>query len=317
MDIGRPRARTLIVAASLALTAADRPILPLAEARWVPEAALEETLIRRPRECLRPPASAAARRTLAVGRAAFAAPLLLGGQAARAGLSCDSCHRNGRGNPVFLFPGLSGAPGTADVTSSLMSAHRGDGTHNPVPIPDLASAHPKVSRDPGKDELRRFIRGLIVEEFDGREPASSVLDALTFYVRSIDPARCKAGSEPITLQGELARVEEATAAARAALDAGDAAAALIALSSARSRLGAIDPRFRLSGLEMSREALARGGRELGALEGQVRNRDPRAPAAIGLWLDTGLPRIAKVLAKERDRSFFAPAVLRGELAARR
>ncbi|MGF7473737.1 hypothetical protein WFJ45_23635, partial [Salmonella enterica subsp. enterica serovar Minnesota] len=70
-----------------------------------------------------------------IGRAAFNSPLLLGGQAARAGLSCASCHRNGRGNPDFHFPGISGAPGTADVTASLLSSHRGDGQFNPKPIP--------------------------------------------------------------------------------------------------------------------------------------------------------------------------------------
>src|SRR5687768_90851 len=71
-----------------------------------------------------------------------------------------------RGNPDFLFPGLSGAVGTADVTSSIMSSHRGDGTINPKPIPDLAGppAERIVSRAAESRALESFIRGLIVEE---------------------------------------------------------------------------------------------------------------------------------------------------------
>ena len=123
------------------------------------------------------PADPAERARIEVGRAAFRTPLLLGGQAARLGLSCESCHANGRGNPAFRFPGLSGAPGTADVTAPLMSARRGDEVFDPRPIPDLA-APGKVARVRGDPALGAFVRGLIVEEFDGREPPPAVLDGL-------------------------------------------------------------------------------------------------------------------------------------------
>ncbi|MEM6586393.1 MAG: hypothetical protein AAF692_11620, partial [Pseudomonadota bacterium] len=43
----------------------------------------------------------ALRDALMTGEALFKAPLLLGGQAAKAGISCHSCHVNGRGNPHF------------------------------------------------------------------------------------------------------------------------------------------------------------------------------------------------------------------------
>jgi tetratricopeptide (TPR) repeat protein len=71
-------------------------------------ASLERALSAEPAECLVEPAGAEARRSVAIGRIAFRAPLLLGGQAARAGMSCATCHRNGRGNPDFLFPGPVG-----------------------------------------------------------------------------------------------------------------------------------------------------------------------------------------------------------------
>src|SRR5215210_5068995 len=176
MDPGK--ARLLILIGSGLLLAADRPPpLRLSEARWLAAGASPESLLREPGECVAWPASPRLNDSVRIGRAAFRAPLLFGGQAARAGLSCASCHRNGRDNPDFHFPGISGAPGTADVTASLLSSHRGDGKFNPKPIPDLAGDPAKriVSREPVKRDLERFIRGLIVEEFDGPEPPTAVL----------------------------------------------------------------------------------------------------------------------------------------------
>src|SRR5829696_3684319 len=165
MDRRKTRPRFLIAAALPLLLAAagDVPELPIKEARWLAPSRLVEGLTTQPAECFQPPKAPVERTSAAIGRVAFRAPLLLGGQGARAGLSCASCHRNGRGNPHFTFPSLSGHPGTADVTSSLMSTTRGDSTFNPKPIPDLAAASFQVSRDADKAELKNFIRGLIVE----------------------------------------------------------------------------------------------------------------------------------------------------------
>jgi hypothetical protein len=137
MDPGRALARFLnaLPLALLLGAAADGPGVPIREARWLAPGAVYQGLTREPSECFARPTDPAERRRAEIGRAAFRTPLLLGGQAARAGLSCASCHRNGRGNPDFLFPGLSGPPGTADITASLMSSHRGDGRFNPKPIP--------------------------------------------------------------------------------------------------------------------------------------------------------------------------------------
>src|SRR5688572_17121534 len=134
--IGSALAAGLALAAALPSGAAAE--LPLRAARWLPQERQAHALTHEPTECLSSSADVQTVRRLAIGRAAFRTSLLLGGQAARAGLSCNSCHRNGRGNPDFQFRGFSGAPGTADVTSSLMSSHRGDGRDNPTPIPDLS-----------------------------------------------------------------------------------------------------------------------------------------------------------------------------------
>ncbi len=308
MDRRRAITRSLIAAAlGLSLAgAADAPALPLREARWLAPGALFTGLTRQPAECLAMPADPAERRRVAVGRIAFGAPLLLGGQAARAGLSCASCHRNGRGNRDFLFPGLSGAAGTADVTSSLMSKKRGDGTINPRPIPDLAGPPAKriVSRDPQGRALERFIHGLVVEEFDGPEPAPAVLDGLAAYVRAIRPEACRGTSAPISL---AARLDEAERAVRLARDS-DPATRRLLLAAARSALGAVDERFRLPGLEAGRSLLRQADGELRAIRAGSNGEEA--------WLRRWHDRKRRLLAQER-RSLFAAPVLRRRLAVSR
>ena len=199
MDQGRARAAILIGAA--ALVAADSPTqLPIRDVRWLAAGVPVERVNELPPECYRPPTELKERRSAEIGRVAFRAPLLLGGQAARVGLSCSSCHRNGRTNPDFHFPGVSGGPGTADVTTSILSSHRGDGTFNPKPIPDLAGDPAKriVTRDRGKRDLAKFIDGLITQEFDGPEPPHKVLDGLAAYVRAIAPSNCGSGEIGVT-----------------------------------------------------------------------------------------------------------------------
>jgi hypothetical protein len=163
----------------------------LAELAWIsPDVDRVAAITQRPRECLASPASPELRSQISHGRIAFESPALLGGAAARGGLSCSSCHVNGRGNPNFFINGVSGAPGTADVTSSLFSKTRGDGQFNPVPIPDLVLRDGTQMKDRTTPEFRAKIRGLIVEEFDGQEPPVEVLDDLIAYMDALRPEAC-------------------------------------------------------------------------------------------------------------------------------
>ena len=294
----------IAAAAGLLLAGAARaPELPIREARWLPPDALLRGLSREPAECLVAPSDARERRSAAIGRIAFRAPLLLGGQAARAGLSCASCHNNGRGNPHFLFPGISGAAGTADVTASLMSRNRGDGTDNPKPIPDLAGPPRKriVAHDRASRALEAFIRGLIVEEFDGPEPPPAVLDGIAAYVRAIRAEGCGGGDVPITLGGRLDQVESALALAADS----DPETRRLLVAAARSTLGAIDERFRLPGLERSRLLLRRADEEL--------RRIRAGSGDLGEWLRLWPERRRRLEAQGR-RSLFSPSVLRREIA---
>src|SRR5690348_7838431 len=267
MDRKQGRTRLLIAAMALLLVgsaAADQ--VPIRDARWLQTRDLAADLTHQPAECLALPSDPALRRSVEIGRIAFRAPLLLGGQAARVGMSCSTCHRNGRTNPDFHFPGLSGAPGTADVTSSIMSEHRGDGIFNPVAIPDLGGDPAKLKQK-GTPNLRNFIHGLITQEFDGHEPPPRVLDGLTAYVNQISPAACKAGaSSPVALDAMLGDVDTAVRLAQETLAAGDQATAIVMLRAARSTLGSIDERFRVPGDGASRDVLQQADSELRAVE---------------------------------------------------
>lgn len=248
MDRSGPRAAGLIAAAlaGLAGLAWGQQAPGLRAERWIaPGSDRVMVLSREPTECLNWPSDAKLRLSVAVGRAAFRDPLLLGGQAARAGVSCETCHRAGRSNPDFHFPGVSGAPGTADVTSSLFSSHRGDGVDNPKPIPDLSveKSQLKVAQDRGSGDLERFIEGLVTQEFDGRPPPAVVLSGLADYVRALDPGACPAeASRPITAQALLADADQSLEAAAALSARGDNAAAQAMVRAARARLFLIDER---------------------------------------------------------------------------
>ena len=195
----------LVVVLAAGAAGAQGREVPLRAMRWLaPKTDAVAALTRAPGECLTPPADPARRLSVEVGRAAFRTPVVLGGQAARAGIACETCHRSGRANPDFLFPGVSGAPGTADVTSSLFSTHRGDGIDNPKPIPDLGGekAKLKIAQAPEAKALEPFIHGLVTEEFDGPEPAPAVLQGLADYVRALSPQACpRAPTTPVTLAG--------------------------------------------------------------------------------------------------------------------
>ena len=233
MGLRRPLAALLSFAA---VAASGSDSVPLREARWIAPQARLEQLSTVDAPCIAEPTP-----DILYGYVAFEDPLLLGGQAARAGLSCASCHRGGRGNPAFVFPGISGDPGTADVTSSLFSRHRGDGTSNPRPIPNLTLTPPKVShQEPG--ELENFIRGQIVEEFDGAEPPPQIVSSMAKFIRALDPAACKP-ARARSFMFDFARYAMAMELAENALRRGDRDVALAMLRAARSRLGLIAERY--------------------------------------------------------------------------
>lgn len=292
-----------LIAAGSALAA--RPAAVPRAAQWTAPGALVAVLSAEPGQCLTMPADPQRARSIAIGAAAFRAPLLLGGQAARSGLSCNSCHRGGHDNPAFSYPGLSGAPGTADVTASLFSSHRGDGVFNPRPITNLSGDKQLLRIAP--DALDPFILGQITEEFDGPTPPPAVLTGLAEYVRALSPAACTA-PVAIDLGGALRHVDAALGNAQILAAAGDGPAARLMVSAARSELGLIDERYALPGLVSRAAPLRRAAAALGEIERRMTADPAGALAALDRWQHSAAAWQAP-LRRSEARSLYNPEVL--------
>ncbi len=306
MDRRWRRARALGLAVAASVTLAADVATPIRAMLWLsPQADPMVAVATEPTECLRLPDDPGRAHAVEVGRAAFRTPTLLGGQAARARLTCESCHRAGRGNPDFQFPGASGPPGTADVTTSLFSSHRGNAMDDPRPIPDLT-----VSRGDRKvpaADLSGFIHGLIVEEFDGPEPSPAVLAGLTAYVLALDPEVCpQTARSRVTLASTLHSARRALMAARIALRQDDRATTLLMIAGARAQLGLVDERY--TGLATQRARLRAADGALADLQAAVRAGHPDAAARLANSL-ADADQLEARLGPSQTRSLFDPARL--------
>lgn len=308
--------RALGVALVLGVTAAAPAAVPIREARWLaPGADRVAVLTTELPECLVMPADAVAARAVEIGRAAFSSPHLLGGQAARAGLSCAACHANGHGNSDFVFPGLSGPPGTADVTSFLVSPRRGNDSFQPRPIPSLYDPPRLADRNPALPALRDFIRGLIVEEFDGPEPADAVLDGLAAYVRALDPGCRAKPRQPVLLAVRIADVDRAARSAMLLLADGDTASAQALLLAARDRLGRIAERFPGTRLAEAHAVVRAQDAQLAAIAARAAADPAGTRAALDRWL-AALPVELRPVTAAAGASLFAPDQVRILVEAR-
>lgn len=220
-----------------------------------------------PVECLNPQQQAADAYQIQVGRAAFSTPALLGGQAARMGLSCNSCHRKGQANPLFFIAGLSSQPGTLDVTHGFFSETREDGVFNPVPLPTLLDVSRKTSFGTIRPQatLEAFIHGVIVDEFAGHEPAPSVMSGLLAYVSALDSQSCNS-TQPVArdLQSDLQFMDELALTMEAAITMQNIPDLTLLVLAAQSRLQDIHVRFQPQPeLQLALEASSRLLRNLG------------------------------------------------------
>ena len=236
---------------------------------WIAPGHEAAALTRQPAACL---GAAATDPAVDTGRALFNAPQLLGGQAARAGISCASCHSNGRRNMHFQLAGISDGPGTADVSASFFSVARGNGRFDPMPIPDLSQPG-RISRDPNSAALERFLRGLIVEEFSGKPPSDAALADLAAYVRAVRPCPDRV-DEPVRLADRLGVFRDTVRSAARATATGDAGTADVLTGSARWQLGLIDERLAPGGHAVARKSLLATSHRLQAL--QAAEASPRA-----------------------------------------
>lgn len=302
---------------------AERPTL--VDLKWLdPDADAVANLTTAPAECLGEPSSLISgvgpppdvdrARRARLGRVAFRSPVLLGGLAARVGISCDTCHRNGHDNPSFHFPGVSGAPGTADVTGAVFSTTRDDGRENPVPIPSLVDAalQPPFGTVLPERDLRSFILTAVVEEFQGEKPSASVTDGLVAYVSALEGKDCPEPLErDVTYASDVTDLLESFDVLVESVERGDRVAGRFVLDSLRAALERVYRRFPAQ-ISTRNELIVRS----------------RSLARLGTRIETtALAETLVLLAAERvqfeetlrrleaheEDSFYSPGVLRRAL----
>lgn len=285
--------------ALLLIAAAPAPAPVLRAQEWTaPSARRALVLSSAPAECL-----ARTDDAIETGRALFRSAVLFGGPAARVGLSCEACHAGGRVNADFLLPELGDRPGEVDVTSEWASKTRGDGVRNPVPIPDLVGAGARNAfggrREPS---LETFVRGVIVEEFQGPAPSQAALDGIVAYVRALDANACPEGQAAITLASAAADVHRAVSSATWHAQRGDAATASLLLYAAQDALARIVERLPPRGFSTERAALTQLARELSAA------RSDPSTLTQAEWAARFDGAVARVARRER-RTYFNPQIL--------
>ncbi len=293
----------LLTGSAFALLGAAARLVTLRGERWQAKPMRVAALTVTPRECLVPSANDNDALLVSIGRTAFNDPLLLGGQAARSQLSCATCHPSGRRNAGFLLQGLSNGPGTADVTSSIMSSHRGNGVFDPKPIPDLAK--PKISRDPASPALATFVHGLITKEFDGTEPPTTVFEGLLAYIRAVRTCQPDA-VETITVDAAIADIETAMRNANGALRLSDWPSTRLLIGAARLRLGDIYERYAISSLQADQAAIQAADRPLLELQHALDRREDIV-LRLAAWRFSA--RLRQRLLRDSPRSFYDPATL--------
>jgi hypothetical protein len=286
------------------LTGAAPSQIILREQAWTaPGADQARAMIVAPGECV-----AAQTTESEIGRALFRSPNLLGGAAARAGLSCNACHSDGRVNANFMMPELTNRAGAADVTSEWASHVRGDGVMNPVDIPDLVDVGSREGlghvRDPS---LEHFVHGVIVEEFQGEALTDQALTGVVAYLRSSVIGACT-GESAITLKSTADDVRRAVAAAEMA----DAPTARLLLLAAQDAIGRIVERLPSRGFARDRGRFERLSRDLGALRREdVHTRLIEAAPGWRARFDAAVVRVAR----REQRTYFNEATLRADLSA--
>ncbi len=302
MDRQRALKLAAVALACTTLAAAAQPSQILRQQGWTVQGeTLAFDLTHAPSECL-----ARTSPEIEAGRALFRSPALLGGPAARLGLSCDACHSNGRANARFFLPELTNRAGAADVTSEWSSRVRGDGVTNPVPIPDLAGVGAKAGFGAARNpSLSHFVRGVIEEEFQGAPPPDEALASVIAYLNALDASACAPDPAPISLTLTANDVRRAIDAARGA----EPATASLLVLSAQDAIGRIVERLPAQRFATSRNALEGLARELG---GWRSSGDVRVALLTGHdgWRARFDAAIARISRRERHTYFDAETLRR-------
>jgi hypothetical protein len=150
---------------------------------------LNEDALDQPRELFHSEATSGHRSYLVdLGDMAFGSPLILGGAARKAGISCETCHINATTNAKLFIPGLSSRAGNFDTAGALFNPKANHGVLDPVTVPSLRGTRylAPYGHNGRTASLRDFVRNAIVNEFAGPEPSPAILDAIVTYLQDID-----------------------------------------------------------------------------------------------------------------------------------
>lgn len=177
-----------VATALLSIGQADSTPITTREGVLPPGTELNEDALDKPTEIFSSEAAGGKRSYLLnLGDIAFSSPMILGGLARKAGISCNTCHQSGAGNPKLYIPGLSGRPGTFDTSNALFNPKADNGVFDPVTPPSLRGARylAPYGHDGRFVSLREFVLNVVVNEFAGPEPSAQILDALVAYIQEI------------------------------------------------------------------------------------------------------------------------------------
>lgn len=262
-------------------------------------------------------------RAYQIGEALFRTPIVLGGQAAKARISCNSCHLSGGDNAHFLFPNISGAAGTADVSNSFFSSFRGNQNFDPVVIPNLRKKG-KISVH-NEAELRAFIYGLIVEEFNGNIPSKEAMDALIVYLQKIAPNNIKADaneaqstqkdSNILSVRDPIRIIEQSIDNIEYNVKNDDPNMAVLLIAAIRHQMGLIHERYQHPQLENTQIKLLNLSQKLALISNILRDKNSGNAARLmrlKQW-NQEFQTVRTELIKNENLSLYSPENLRSSL----
>ena len=254
-------------------------------------------------------------RAIKLGRIAFQSPRLLGGQAARMGLSCASCHPAGRRSEDFFIQQISSKPGNADVSHGFLSSKGGNSEFNPVRIPDLADRGAMQISNRNSKEFRDRLTQLIEVEFDGRTPTHTVFESLRYYLANSDTQFC---TEPdaryaVDLDFDWQDLIDAIAVALDAIQARDHDTLKFVIGASRSRLEVIYRRYGAEPIATLDAELIKHSRALEKILIQETATDQTKQ--LERWLSSS-QKLYKQLRKHQHTSWYNNAVVRSQTSSK-
>lgn len=308
---------TILVVLVLAASPAKSELPVLSELKWIhSEVDAVAALTSQPPECFAEPATRDLARRARLGRVAFRSPFLLGGVAARVGMSCDTCHRNGHDNPDFFVAGVSGGPGTADVTGAVFSRRRDDGKPNPVRIPSLldASSAPPFGTVLPAPDLRSFIHTAVVDEFQGEPPLEAVVEGLILYLQALQASACPERSrEARTFEASASDLLQTFDVLIESRRESEGRVARFVVLSLRAELERVYRRFPPD--VFVRERLIEHSRALSKFELRLIRPNEDTSATELVAERAALEEALSVLGREVPRSYYEPKVLQKVLTS--